>query len=263
MVIGEIYIKLAVAYGDDPKVRALVRYGADAGLARDLYVQMICYCKRMLTDGYVPEEQIGLLVYPLDPEHGKQLAKQLAEVGLTRAEANGYQVLSYLKRNGTRKDVEQLSKVRAEAGRKGGKVSRKPPRQSVTQANSKQVGSGALKQTEAIYKDRVSRSTEVANATSAANGQHAAITKRSEAITNAYYEVQPMCKWTAVNGIVIHAIKTGKYADDQIQRALLRMAKSGMSVTIETLRVEIEGLAPRGKQPPLPDADWMNLSAPE
>jgi hypothetical protein len=153
MAIGEIYIKLAVAYGDDPKVRALVRYGSDAGLARDLYVQMICYCKRLLTDGFVPDEQIGLLVYPLDPEHGKQLAKQLASVGLTKEEAGGWQVLAYLKRNGSRADVERLSEVRAEAGRRGGQVSRKPARHDSGQANRKQVASGALKQNEARDRD--------------------------------------------------------------------------------------------------------------
>ena len=77
---------------------ALARYGADAGLARDLYVQMCLHCKEMLTDGFVPAEEIGLLVYPLDPEHGNQLAKQLASVGLikevSKDEAQGWQVLA-------------------------------------------------------------------------------------------------------------------------------------------------------------------------
>jgi hypothetical protein len=86
--LGEIYVKLAVTFADDPKVRALARYGADANLARDLYVQMVLHCKRLLTDGFVPAEQIGLLVYPLDMEHGKQLAKQLASVGLIQEVSN-------------------------------------------------------------------------------------------------------------------------------------------------------------------------------
>lgn len=154
MALGEIYVKLAVAFPDDPKVRALARYGPDAGLARDLYVQMICYCKRLLTDGFVPDEQIGLLVYPLDPEHGKQLAKQLASVGLTKEEAGGWQVLAYLKRNGTRADVERLSEVRAISGAKGGRAKGNSARQRPRQANSKQVASGALMQNEAKDRDR-------------------------------------------------------------------------------------------------------------
>lgn len=141
MALGEIYLKLAVGFPRDPKVRALVRYGADAGLARDLYVQMCLYCKENLTDGFVPAEEVGVLVYPLPPDHGNQLAKQLASVGLTKevsnGEAQGWQVGAFVKRNGTREDVERLSQVRAEAGRKGGR----PPGQGRAKANGKQVAS--------------------------------------------------------------------------------------------------------------------------
>ena len=140
MGVGEIYIKLTVNFADDPKVRALARYGApDAGLARDLFVQMVCHCKEMLTDGFVSAEQVGLMVYPLDPEHGNQLAKQLASVGLikeeSKLEAPGWRVLAYVRRNGTREDVERLSQVRAEAGRKGGR----PPGQTTRKASRNQV----------------------------------------------------------------------------------------------------------------------------
>lgn len=176
VAVGEIYIKLAVSFANDRKVRALAKYGADAGLARDLYVQMICHCKEMLTDGLVSEEQVGLLVYPLDREHGKQLAKQLASVGLIKEEAGGWLVLAYLKRNGSRADVEALSGKRAEAGRRGGQVSRKPARQGARQgagqAKGKQVAPGALKQNEARVRDRVivkDRDTELPYGSSGAD----------------------------------------------------------------------------------------------
>jgi len=74
----------------------------------------------------------------------------------------------------------------------------------------------------------------------------ASITQRSKTITDAYAAVQPMCRWPAVNGVVIKAIKANRYADDEIHAALQRLAADGRSVTIETLRVELEGLAPRG-----------------
>jgi hypothetical protein len=251
MALGEIYIKLVVSFPRDAKVRALARYGADAGLARDLYVQMCLYCKDMLSDGLVPFEEVGLLVYPLDAEHGNQLAKQLASVGLTKEEANAWRVLAFTRRNGTREDVERLSQVRAEAGRTGGRKSRKRPAQKASQANRKQVGYQDALQTGS---NAVSVSVPTKNVgtetgdiqtptASAANGL--TFTQRAKPITDAYYEVQPMCKWTAVNGIVVHAIKTGKYADEEICSALLRMAESRQGVTIESLRVEIEGLAPR------------------
>jgi hypothetical protein len=147
MPIREIYVKLPVNFAGDPKVRALTRFGIDGVLSRDLFVQMILYCKDMLTDGFVPAEQVGLLVYPVPPDHAEQLAKQLASVGLTKEVskdgAQGWEVLAYVRRNGTRADVEALSAERAEYGRKGGLKSRKTPDQDASrskrQAKSKQV----------------------------------------------------------------------------------------------------------------------------
>jgi hypothetical protein len=153
MALGEIYIKLVVGFPRDQKVRALVRYGADAGLARDLYVQMLLYCKENLTDGFVPAEEVGVLAYPLPLDHCEQLAKQLASVGLTKEvsknDAQGWDVLAYLRRNGTRKDVERLSEIRAEAGRAGGSKgskTTKPAGQKPAQANVKQLANQNGKQ---------------------------------------------------------------------------------------------------------------------
>jgi hypothetical protein len=264
VALTEIYLKLAVAFPTDPKVRALARFGApDAGLARDLYVQMCLHCKEYLTDGFVPDEQVGLLVYPLDAEHGKQLAKQLASVGLTKElsknGASGWQVLAYVPRNGTREDVQRLAEVRANAGRTGGRKSRKNrerPRQTTTQANSKQVANQVGKQ---VGQQKVSNPVSVSvvpngptdtdpqtPTASAANGLTP--TQRSKPITDAYAKAQPMCRWPAINGVVIHAIKSGKYGDSEIRSALLRLAESGQSVTVETLRIELEGFTPpRGR----------------
>jgi len=246
VALGEIYLKLAVGYPNDPKVRALARFGApDAGLARDLYVQMCLHCKEHLTDGHVSTEQIGLLVYPLDPEHGNQLAKQLASVGLIKEEASGWQVLAYVRRNGTREDVEKLSKVRAEAGRTGGKVSRKRPRQSGSQANRKQVANQGAQQTGSNAVSVSVKTTETETDTQTPTASAALTpTQRSKPITDAYAAAQPMCRWQAINGIVVLAIKSGKYADEEVRAALLRMAESGKTVTVESLRIEIEGLAP-------------------
>lgn len=159
MALGEIYVKLVVGFPRDPKVRALARLGTDAGLARDLYVQMLLYCKENLTDGFVPAEEVGVLAYPLPFDHCEQLAKQLASVGLTKEvsknEAQGWEVLAYLRRNGTRADVERLSEIRAEAGRTGGTKSRKtakPAGHKPGQATGKQLGKQTGKQNESKLK---------------------------------------------------------------------------------------------------------------
>jgi hypothetical protein len=255
MALGEIYNKLVVNFPNDPKVRTLARYGDDAGLARDLYVQMCLYCKDMLSDGWVPCEQVGLLVYPLDLEHGKQLAKQLASVGLikelSKNEAEGWQVCAYVRRNGTREDVERLSQVRAEAGRTGGRKSRKRPAQRPAKASSKQVGyqdalqTGSNAVSVSVPTNSVGTETEDIQTPTASAANSLTITQRSKRITDAYAKAEPMCKWPAVNGVVVLAIKSGKYADGEILAALLRMAEENRSVTVDSLRTEIGGMPPR------------------
>jgi hypothetical protein len=59
-----------------------------------------------------------------------------------------------------------------------------------------------------------------------------------------------MCKWPAVNGIVIKAIKSERFTDEEIQAALLRMAAENRSVTVDSLRTELGGMPPRSGSPP-------------
>jgi hypothetical protein len=295
MPLGEIYVKLSVTFADDPKVRALSRYGADAGLARDLYVQMVLHCKRLLTDGFVPAEQVGLLVYPLDPEHGNQLAKQLASVGLIQEVSNllskteakdkqgsetGWQVCAYVKRNGTKEDVERLSKVRAEAGRTGGAKSRKRPAQRTSKdtgnqpgkqlanQNGKQNPSNAVSvsvRTNVLPEDRDLIQTPAVSAGKPADDKQVAkpltITQRSKRLTDAYAEAEPMCKWTAVNGVVLSAIKSDHFADDEIRAALLRLAAEGRSVTVDSLRTELRGFPARPQSAARPSTTDQRVAA--
>jgi hypothetical protein len=123
MAHGEIHIELSVNYANDPKVAALARFGRDARPARALYVDMICYVKANLTDGFVPDEQLGILVYPDLLKAAVRQTGMLAEVGLIEAVAGGWHIKAYLKRNKSRAEVMELSEARAEAGRQGGKRS--------------------------------------------------------------------------------------------------------------------------------------------
>jgi hypothetical protein len=70
------------------------------------------------------------------------------------------------------------------------------------------------------------------------------VTQRAKPITDAYAEAEPMCRWPAVNSIVIRAIKADKWTDDEIRSALLRLAKEGRTVTVDTLRYELQGMPP-------------------
>jgi hypothetical protein len=104
---GEIHLQLYVGFAEDPKVRALARYGREARGCRDLYVQMLCFSKRNRTDGHVTDDELGVLVYPEAPKVGRRDALRLVEVGLIeQTPGGGYRVLAYLKRNKSRAEIE-------------------------------------------------------------------------------------------------------------------------------------------------------------
>jgi hypothetical protein len=117
MPAGEIYVPLSVNFANNAKVRALKRYGKEARPARDLYVQMLLYCKSMRSDGWVPDDEIGVLVYP-DPEKtGMRQAGFLAEVGLVDRGVGGYRVTGWLERNSSREDIERKSAAKGRGAR--------------------------------------------------------------------------------------------------------------------------------------------------
>lgn len=140
---GEIHVQLAVNYAEDLKLRALARYGREARGCRDLYVQMICYCKRNLTDGFVPAEELGVLVYPDSLKAGRRDADRLVEVGLAEARDGGYFVPGFLKRNKSKAEVDAISAAKAESGRRGGIRSGQVRR---SEANAKQGASQGANQ---------------------------------------------------------------------------------------------------------------------
>lgn len=121
----ETFYKMAVNWTEDPKVAALDRFGAvEAILARDLFSQMIGYSRRNLTDGFVPTNAPGMLMYPLPVDHAERLALHLADRGAygalcePHAERMGWQVVNYAKWNDTRAEVQ----ARTESGRKAART---------------------------------------------------------------------------------------------------------------------------------------------
>ena len=234
LAVSEIYIKLVVGFANDQKVRALARFGApDAGLARDLYVQMCLFCKDNLTDGFVPAEQIGLLVYPLDAEHGNQLAKQLASVGLTNevtnGEAQGWQVLAYLKRNPSREQVNELSKVRAEAGRAGGQRSRKLPGQRPSKATRKQVANQPAGNLPPRDRDRDRDASNEASSSAESGGRHAVADELAAAFWDRH-KASTAQPFLGIRQVIRTAIGNG-IARNDVARALDHLAKGGVAIS--------------------------------
>lgn len=109
-----MWSKLDDGFPDHPKVLA-------AGpLASWLYVCGVCYCNRLLTDGFIPLGQVRKLA---DVPDAMLLADTLVGVGLWERTTDGYKVHDFHDINPTADEVrakrEEVSRARSEAGRKG------------------------------------------------------------------------------------------------------------------------------------------------
>ena len=69
------------------------------------------------------------------------------------------------------------------------------------------------------------------------------INLRAQALARMWTELVPLSKFPATLGICKRAIQAGK-TDPEIEAALRRMASEGRTLTIDSLRVELEGLPP-------------------
>jgi hypothetical protein len=90
------WVKVDDAFADHPKV---VQAGP---LAAWLYVAGLCYCGRLLTDGFIPRGQVRKLA---DVPGALKLAARLVEVGLWEEYPDGYRVHDYLDYNPSREQV--------------------------------------------------------------------------------------------------------------------------------------------------------------
>lgn len=117
MPAGELHLQLAVNFPDNRKVRKLNRYGREVRALRDLYVQMCLYAKGNRSDGFVPDEQLGLLVYPDTEKNGQRDAGRLAEVELLERWEDGWYITGWFDRNASREAIEQKSAAKARGAR--------------------------------------------------------------------------------------------------------------------------------------------------
>jgi hypothetical protein len=117
MPAGELHLQLAVNFPDNPKVRKLIRHGREVRALRDLYVQMCLYSKGNRSDGLVPDEQIGLLVYPDSEKNGLRDARRLAEADLLERRDGAWFIAGWFDRNPSREAIEQKSAAKARGAR--------------------------------------------------------------------------------------------------------------------------------------------------
>lgn len=258
------YVRVSVDLPLNPKLAAI-----DDPAAAWAYVVSLCYCGSSLTDGFFPVAAVVRLA-------GVDMANAMAlvEEGLWHKPGHGCRrcpqpkkgqavVHDYLRHQRSADEARDLTEKRREAGRKGAERRWKEakaegqPDQQKPRTNGKPVanaianampsamangwqndGRGEERRGD-IQTPTVSAATPPAPTASA---QPISLTQRSKKITDAYAEAEPLCRWPAINGVVLKALKTGRYSDDEIKAALLRLAGDNRPVTVETIRIELNGM---------------------
>lgn len=256
-----------------PKVTAVI---AEDPAALSLHVLGNTWTNAQKRPGFVPAHQPGILI--ADKTLGNEWAAMLTKHGLwhevqdmcdeCRAEfedlagGTGYVIHDAAKYRAPERDrttpgtPAELSEKRRAAGRKGGNASAKKRASGPDpDSNSSNVLFAGVSKVSKLPLGGVSpepvpepvvasnEATDQPPPEAAADKpQPLSVTQRSKAITDIYAEAEPMCRWPAVNSVVIRAIKADKWADDEICDALLRLAKEGRSVTVDALRYELQGM---------------------
>lgn len=256
------YVRVSVDLPLNPKLAAI-----DDPAAAWAYVVSLCYCGNSLTDGFFPIAAVVRLA-------GVDMANAMAlvEQGLWHKTGHGCRrcpqpktgqgvVHDYLRHQRSADEARDLTEKRREAGRKGAerrwkepkadapadkpkpKTNGKPIASAIANAMPSAMANGWQNDGRGEERRGDTQTPTVSAATPPATPPaQPSLTQRSKKITDAYAEAEPLCKWPAVNGVVLKAIRSGRYADDQIQDALLRLADDNRPVTVDTLRIELNGM---------------------
>lgn len=74
--------------------------------------------------------------------------------------------------------------------------------------------------------------------------------KIAQAIAARYCELEPMSKYVQVLGIVRRPLENDRFSGEMVMAAVERIAKDERTLTLETLRIELVGFAPRSNPNP-------------
>lgn len=210
------WVRLDDGFPTHPKVLAL------SDRAFRAHVMGLCYASQHHTDGFVQKGYV--------PDRA---AAELVEGGLWEpiVGREGFQIHDFLTYNLSRSEWQALSQKRSKAGSKG--AARR------WQGDSKAIADPTRPKPDQQNQDQELPATPVA----------ATLNQRGNELATAYMVVQPMANFLAIAGIAKKALKA-KHPDANVRDALLRLAAEGRSVTVETLRIELEGLPiPRKRRP--------------
>jgi hypothetical protein len=276
MAKGELHVELYVHYADDPKLEHVSRG------ARLLYVDALCKAKALLNDGVLTPAQVEKLAYPDRPAAARKQAAELVQSGawLWDEDRKVYTIAAWLRRNKSRAEVEQERNAKAaEQARKGafGNHERWHTQRGLADPRCEFCPSPDDRQPiatgdpPAIPNDRSETETETETETKpippSAGADVAAPPDETEGqrvnrLTKIYVDHPniSMANFPAVAGVVRKAVRSGRYHDRRIAEALTRLGADGRSVTVETLRLELDG-QPTGRAAPRANGQQIDWDA--
>lgn len=250
-VLGN-YAKLSASYYRDD---AILEAGERAEL---LYVRGLAYCSEAMSDGFISDRQLTAVV-GIGMRDVTKRASLLVSLGLWSRVEGGYVIRTWLKWN---KSAEEIgAALRRDRERKASHES------TGTEPDSERNPDGIRADSEPLYKTRqVSTSsapTERASPPATPPQQPTqeqlagmpakppeTQNQRIDRLTKLYTDVVRFSKFQAVQGVVRLAVRSAEedgtptYTDEQIAEAMTRLASDRRNVTVDSLRIEIEGLPP-------------------
>jgi hypothetical protein len=243
------WVRYDDGFDSHPKVTAVV--AEDPG-AVALHTLANTWSSRQKRPGFVPSHQPGVLV---GKARGKRWAALLERHGLWDAVEGGWEFHDHADYRENRKRTTagtpaELSAKRAEAGRKGGKAAQQDKQTGKQTVQQNQQPSGFADSP--VVDPNGSTPVPVPTTSAFARNpeQTGTPTQRSKAITDAYVERVPLSNWNGVNALVLKGVRSGRYADQELRDAVLRLADEGRPVTADTLRIAMEGIAPPARAAP-------------
>lgn len=243
------------------------------------------------TDGFVPNEEVTRY----DPEH--YYAKRLCEVGLWEvAEDDGESGYAFhdwgdyqpsqqqqqKKRDDTRRRVQEFrGRKRAEQAKRDEDGAREhaarernpePGNPSNAERNALRrnarnaAGNAAPDPTRPVPEETSAPTERPEPGADTDETTELAINRQAQAIAKEYTSRVPLSRFPAVFSIVKRAVKSGRYSTADLSAALVRMAEDNRSVTIDALRIELEGFPMTRAQPRTPTSneraqDALSLAA--
>lgn len=197
-------------------------------------IEAWCYCNRTLSDGHIPKA-LG------DKMFSRKVCDELTQAGWVARSEFGYEMLGYLEHQSSAEQVADLRRKRSAAGSKGGKAA------ASARASAKQVPKQTASkiQPEVEVEEEVTRGTgssaaHVSNARDPEPHLSRSFPANVVLIANRYTDKVKLSDRSKVCNVVDMALRHG-YLSTKVEDALSRLADSGMPVTPDTLRIEIEG----------------------